>query len=187
MWLVDRSRPAGRRMVVEAIPDRAEVVDLCCGPCAIAPALRAKGCRYVGLDLNGRFIGWGRRRGLDVRYWDARSMEVPRADVICMLSSLYQFIPDESRIFGEMLEKAGLKVIVSEPVRNWASSTSLLLRGLSSGLTRVDGQIFPRRHTQQSLDALVQGLPPGTVEKKSLGRELLLVIDVAAVRAARDG
>src|SRR5215212_6680682 len=64
------------RLVAGAIEPGADVLDLCCGDAAIAPLLLAKGCRYVGLDLNERFVESGRARGLDVRRWDGKTLDL---------------------------------------------------------------------------------------------------------------
>ena len=129
MRLLDPSRAEDLRIVSGAIEPGSSVLDLCCGDAAIAPLLLAKGCRYTGLDLNERFVDAGRRRGLDVRRWDATSLPLPAdADVVCMLSSLYQFIPHERLLVEEMLRRARRRVIVSEPVHNWATSDSRVLR-----------------------------------------------------------
>src|SRR5262249_4897804 len=151
-----------RRRIVATIPPGAEVVDLCCGDAALARPLLRRGCRYTGLDVNPVFVRSARRRGIQARYWEAESMEIPAADVICLLSSLYQFIPRERELFDRMVEKARTLVVVSEPIRNWSSSNSRLLRRLSRALTRVDGRTFEARNDERSLRALVDGYPPGS-------------------------
>ena len=119
MAVLERSHGAERRRrIVELIPERATVVDLCCGDARIARPLERKGCRYVGLDVNRRFVAAAVRRGLDVRHWDAETMDIPEADVVCMLSSLYHFIPDEQRLFDRMVDRARRMVVISEPISN---------------------------------------------------------------------
>src|SRR5947209_5388415 len=127
-----------RRRIAGSIAAGSSVVDLCCGDARIADELIAKGCSYVGLDINRRFVESGRRRGLDIRYWDAARDDVPEADVVCMLSSLYHFIPDEQHVFDRMRSSARQMVLISEPTSNWATSESALLRRLSRSLTQVN-------------------------------------------------
>lgn len=165
-----------RRRIANLIPPGASVVDLCCGDARIGPTLEARGCSYTGLDINHRFVRSGRRRGLDVRYWDAASAAVPEADVVCMLSSLYHFIPRERELFDRMVACARQMVVVSEPVTNWTTSGSPLRRRLARRLTQVNGRSFPERHSEQSLRALVEGLPDGAAEVERVGREVLLVV-----------
>src|SRR6266542_5817402 len=96
MRILDPASAEDLRVVAEVIEPGSSVIDLCCGDAAIAPLLLERNCRYLGLELNPRFVQSGRRRGLDVRAWDGRSQEIPEhADVVCILSSLYQFIPGE--------------------------------------------------------------------------------------------
>lgn len=164
------------RRIVSAIPAGSSVVDLCCGDALLASALLEKGCTYLGLDLSPVFVRAGRRRGLDVREWDARSMVIPPADVVCMLSSLYQFIPNEHSLFEQMLRSAARLVIVSEPVRNWTTSGSRLLKRVALAATRVNGDMFERRHDETSLRTLISGIDSAAVEIRLLGREMLLLV-----------
>lgn len=167
-----------RRRIAGSIPAGSSVVDLCCGDARIADELIANGCGYTGLDVNRRFVASGRRRGLDVRYWDATTEDVPAGDVVMMLSSLYHFIPDEQRIFDRMRASARQMVLIAEPTSNWATSESALLRGLSRSLTQVNGQAFEERHNEQSLAALVSELPPDSFELAPVGREQMLIVRV---------
>src|SRR5215208_4725382 len=74
MRILDPHAADDLRLVVDAIEPGSEVLDLCCGDATLAPLLLEKGCRYVGLDLNERFVQAGRERGLDVRRWDGRTL-----------------------------------------------------------------------------------------------------------------
>jgi len=147
-------------MVSNLIPPHSEVVDVCCGDCAIAPLLRAKGCRYVGLDLNPFFVTHACARGVDVRRWDARTDPVPTADVIVIQSALYHFIDRDRELLRALMEKARRVVIVSEPVENWATSGSRILRSISRTLTRVEGEIFERRYTEHDLRMVITSVAP---------------------------
>jgi len=184
MLLEGRERTHRYRWIVAAIPAGSTVVDLCCGDAWLASALLARGCTYVGLDFSPVFVRAARRRGLDVRQWDARCMDIPAADVVLMLSSLYQFIPNERAIFERMLRSAARLVVVSEPLRNWATSHWRLLRSAARELTRVDGRTFERRHDEASLRALVSALDPAAVELERLGREALLLVWTERLRAS---
>src|SRR5215204_1239775 len=150
MRLLDRHADEDLRMVADRIEPGSHVLDLCCGDAAIARLLLAKRCRYVGLELNERFVESGRARGLDVRRWDGKTLELPEeADVVCILSSLYQFIPDERTLIEELVDHARRKAIVSEPVKNWTTSESALLRRVARALTHVRGEVFEQRFDEE--------------------------------------
>lgn len=185
MRILERGADAQRRRTVaDAIEPGSSVVDLCCGDAALGPLLVAKGCAYTGLDINPVFVRWGEKHGIDVRHWDANSMEIPPADVICMLSSLYQFIPDDSALIERMLRQAREQVIISEPVHNWASSGRAPLRWASRFLTSVEGRTFEARHTEASLHALVDQLP-AEARTVRLRRELIVFLRAPRVSGAR--
>src|SRR5215213_536353 len=122
MAVLYRGADEPHRIVADLVPPRSEILDVCCGDCAIEPLLRVKGCRYIGLDLNPAFVSSARRRGLDVRAWDARADPVPPADFILLQSSLYQFVDRDRELLQNLLEMARRTLIVSEPVENWAAS-----------------------------------------------------------------
>src|SRR5215204_3340727 len=182
MRLLDRHADEDLRMVADRIEPGSHVLDLCCGDAAIARLLLAKRCRYVGLELNERFVADGRRRGLDVRRWDGATLAIPQdADVVCMLSSLYQFIPEERSLLDEMLRHARRTIIVSEPVRNWATSDSALLRRVARTVTHVNGEVFERRLDEERLRELFAGLAGVDTEFVRRPRQLICV---ATARAA---
>jgi Methionine biosynthesis protein MetW len=176
MRILERGEGARRlKIIAEAIEPGSAVVDLCCGDARLAPLVLAKGCTYRGLDINPAFVRWGKRQHINVRHWDANTMEIPPADVICMLSSLYQFIPDDGALVAEMVQKAQKLVIVSEPIQNWASSDSAALRWASRLLSHIDGRVFEDRHRESTLHALAGTLPAEATVVR-IGRELILFL-----------
>ena len=162
--------------VADEIPAGSLVIDLCCGDCAIAPLLEEKGCKYIGLDINERFVQWAKKRGLDVRNWNAGQMDIPEGDVICMQSSLYQFMPNANLIIERMLKSARKAVIISEPIDNMTTSPSSLLRKLALQLTKVNGQIFPTRFTEATMKDLFKNYPARSIKTVPQGRECVWVI-----------
>jgi trans-aconitate methyltransferase len=176
MSVLDRERAHRDRLVVDAIAPGSSVVDLCCGDASIAPALLGKGCSYIGLDVNERFVSAARKRGLDASVWNGTTMDVPEADVVCLLASLYQFVPDERRLLERMLHSARELVVVAEPVRNWATSGSALLRAVARRATQVNGRAFNHRLSEADLDRLAADLAPGAVRKEVLDRDVVLFL-----------
>ena len=78
--------------VAGRIADAASVVEVCCGTARLhRDFLRARGCRYLGLDFNGDFVMHARRRGADVRWFNLESDPIPCADYVVICSSLYHF------------------------------------------------------------------------------------------------
>ncbi len=102
------------------------MLELCCGPGTLyLRYLRARTSAYTGLDVNSRFVEQLRQRGVDARLLDLASgagEPLPAADVVVLQASLYHFLPAPERILDRMLAAARDRVIVSEPVRNLASS-----------------------------------------------------------------
>ena len=101
------------------IADAASVVEVCCGTGQLyRDFLRARGCRYLGLDFNGDFVMHARRHGADVRWFNLESDPIPSADYVVICSSLYHFTDRADEIVTRLRRAARRAVIVSEPVRN---------------------------------------------------------------------
>ncbi|MGH2886599.1 MAG: class I SAM-dependent methyltransferase, partial [Solirubrobacteraceae bacterium] len=123
--LYGRHYAARMRAVAAEVPDGTSVLECCCGPGTLyLRHLRGRTSAYVGIDVNERFVARLRRRGVDARRVDlaAADVDLPPADVVILQASLYHFLPDAERIVERMLAAARERVIVSEPVRNLASS-----------------------------------------------------------------
>lgn len=117
------------QQVTNLIPTGSQVVDICCGDCAIYRFfLRKKGVHYLGLDINPLFVRWVKKRRIPVRLFDVCKDEIPSAEYIIMLGSLYQFIPYHKEIVDKMLKAATKKVIITERIRGaFCSSTNPLI------------------------------------------------------------
>ena len=115
--------------VARRIPDGSSVVDVCCGTARLfRDHLRARGCAYLGLDFNGRFVLRARRAGVATRFFNVLSDPIPEADFVVMLSSLYHFRERAPEVLDRMRAAAREAVIVSEPIRNLSAHPSQIGR-----------------------------------------------------------
>jgi len=147
------------RVVAEEIPPGASVVELCCGPGTLYERyLRERTSSYIGLDVNDRFVSALRSRGVDARRIDLAAYDgpLPSADVALMQASLYHFLPDAGPVVDKMLAAAQQRVIVSEPIRNLATSSLPVIRLL--GRRGADPGVggHADRFTEQTLDRLME-------------------------------
>jgi SAM-dependent methyltransferase len=163
--LYGRHYAARMRAVAEQVPDGASVLELCCGPGTLYRRyLRGRVGGYVGVDVNEGFVGALRRRGVDARRIDLAdaSAPLPAADVAIMQASLYHFLPGAAAIVDRMLAAAGDRVVISEPVRNLATSA---LPGIARlGRRAADPGVggHAERFTEATLDALMAAYRPRT-------------------------
>jgi SAM-dependent methyltransferase len=147
------------KAVAEQVPAGASVLELCCGPATLYRRyLRDRVASYIGLDVNERFVARLARAGIDARLIDLRdrAAPLPRADVAIMQASLYHFLPDATAIVERMLAAAAQLVIVSEPVRNLASSELPLLGKLGRSATDPGVGDHAHRFTEATLDRLME-------------------------------
>jgi SAM-dependent methyltransferase len=167
--------------VAEHVPDGASVLELCCGPARLyLRELRGRTRSYVGLDANAGFVERLRRRGVDARRADVATDDLPGADVVVMQASLYHFLPAASAaaMVTRMLAAAGDRVVISEPVRNLASSRLGVVARIAAGGTATTQGAQAGRFDADSLRALMDGFGPAVVHAGPApgGREHVYVL-----------
>jgi glycosyltransferase involved in cell wall biosynthesis len=122
--------------VARRIPDGASVVDVCCGTARLyRDFLRARGVDYLGLDFNGHFVMGARKRGVQARWFNVLTEDVPRADYVVMCSSFYQVRPLQDAVLARLRAAARQAVIISEPIHNLSASRSGLVARVAKGLS----------------------------------------------------
>jgi len=137
--------------VAALIPDGASVTDVCCGTARLyRDFLRARGCRYVGLDYNPVLVRAARRAGTDARVFDLRRDQLPSADFVVMCSSFYHFFDSRNEVLAKLLNAADEAVIISEPVRNLTSHPFPPIKKLATWLTNPGRGSFESRFDPQS-------------------------------------
>lgn len=169
--------------VAAHVPAGASVLELCCGPSRLyRKELRGRVGSYIGLDANASFVEHLRRLGVDARQADVATAPLPKADVVVMQASLYHFLPDARAMVERMRAAARDRVIVSEPVRNLASSGLPLVARLAGRGTATDGTPHEHRFDEASLDALTAtfGDAVRTAELIPGGREKVYVLSGAS-------
>jgi len=144
--------------VAAQIPDGSSVLELCCGPARLyLRELRGRIGSYVGLDASELFVDRLRRRGVDARRADVATADLPRADVVVMQASLYHFLPDADAIVRRMRAAAVESVVISEPVRNLASSRLGVVARIGAGGAATAQGAQAQRFDAASLRALMDG------------------------------
>jgi SAM-dependent methyltransferase len=179
---------AARDAAVAAhVPERASVLELCCGPARLyLRELRGRTPSYVGIDANAGFVERLRRLGVDARQADVATADLPRADVVVMQASLYHFLPQEraAAMVARMRAAALDRVIVSEPVRNLASSRLGVVARLAAGGAATAEGAHAQRFDAASLRALMAPFADAVLHAGPVpgGREHLYVLAGSAAR-----
>jgi SAM-dependent methyltransferase len=157
--LYGRHYEARMRAVAAEVPEGSSVLELCCGPGTLYTRhLRGRVAHYIGLDVNGRFIETLGRAGVDAREIDlaADRRQLPPADVVIMQASLYHFLPEAEAVVMRMIAAARDRVIVSEPIRNLASSELPVVGALGRRAANPGVGGHAQRFTEATLDLLMQ-------------------------------
>ncbi len=127
--------------IAQEIETGCQVVDVCAGDGRLYTSyLREKSIAYEALDISPQSIQHLQQRGVSAHCFDVWHDELPVADVVVMQASLYQFLPHADQIVAKLLAAARQHVIITEPIRNIASSSNPVLRLIGQRLTKpVEG------------------------------------------------
>jgi SAM-dependent methyltransferase len=179
--LYGRHYRARMSAVAEQVPPGASVLELCCGPGTLyRKHLRGRVSAYTGLDVNPGFVADLRAAGVDARELDLADEQapLPAADVVIIQASLYHFLPDVDHLLARMLAAAGERVIVSEPVRNLASSRLPVVAWLGRRLADPGVGGHASRFSEASLAELMSAYADQVVTKFAIpgGREQVYVL-----------
>jgi SAM-dependent methyltransferase len=167
--------------LADAVPERAEVVDVCAGDAYLyRKYLRARSVTYTGLDLSPHMVRQARRWGVQVKEFNLWTDELPSAEIVILQASLYQFTPYAAEIVRKLLAAARRKLILAEPVVNLSSSSNPFLAWISHRMTTPElaqGSYSGKRFNQETFARLLKTFE--TLERCWLipgGREMIAVL-----------
>ena len=170
------------RAVADEVPPGASVLELCCGPGTLYQRyLRERVSSYVGCDLNPRFVRELRAQGVDARALDLAAVgePLPSAQVAIIQASLYHFLPDAAGLVERMLDAAQDRVIISEPIRNLASSGLPLVGALGRRAADPGAGGHEQRFNEETLEELMGRFRQRVLKAFPIpgGREKVYVLD----------
>jgi len=182
LLLYGRHYAARQRAIAALVPAGSSLLEVCCGPGTLYRRhLLAKDVRYLGLDINSRFLGHVRRAGGEAREWDVRApAPFPPAEYVLMQASLYHFMDDPGALIERMVAAATRQVILAEPVQNVVKQAGPAGR-LAARLT--DPGTGPQHHRfdEPALDEVFEPFASRVRDRRLLpgGREKLYVLDAS--------
>ena len=102
------------------------VLELGCGTGVLADHVKGN---YLGIDLNRKFVEYGKRKGRNLKLGDIQKIKSVKQDVIVLVDILHH-LPNYDE-FLENMVKTGKKVVVCEPF-----DTNAVLTPITSLLDR---------------------------------------------------
>ena len=168
------------------------VLDICCGDAYLARFLFD--FDYTGIDQNNHFIEsaqhwWANNNAMDqekhnpsginkkktFKVADVKHDPFPEADTVIIMASLYQFIPHHELIITKALNAARQRLIISEPIQNFASSSNPFISWIASHAANPGDHPPDKRFNRQSLIELYDQYQVDEIIEA--GRELIGIID----------
>lgn len=99
---------------IASIIGKRSVLDVACGTGFLAEYLLPEAA-YTGIDLNKRFLGFSKRKGLQVHHQDVMNVQrYPEADTYVICDLLHHIMPHHQTLLERVLA-LGKTVIVCEP------------------------------------------------------------------------
>ncbi len=166
------------QLLADQIAGPSDVLELCCGDLVLHDHLLRRGLirSYCGLDINPGMLALAHRRGVHVETADLRAMTVPRAEVIVMQASLYQFQDIAETLLRGLWNAAQRQLLIAEPVRNLSTSTNAVVRRIGRLLSRTEAGAHAFRYTEPTLIELYgrAGVPITRRLATTHGREVIV-------------
>jgi len=174
--------------VADAIPSNVRVHETCAGDCFLYRRfLKNRPLMYMASDINPMFVSAGQGKGIHISRLDVRRDTLLDADYVLMLASLYQFIPEHKAVVDRLLASARECVIITEPVRNLATSAHPFVRFIGRCAVNPGTGPAPQRFDEKSMDDFIFEAYGGQVAKAALiagGREKMYVIRARGLAAS---
>ena len=105
--------------------DEMSVLDVGCADCHLADYLPKE--KYMGLDINKKFIKSAVRRGINAKLLDVINNDLPKAECIMISGILHQLYPRHETLIKKALGKASKKVVICEPTHHVACSKNPII------------------------------------------------------------
>ncbi|OGV94545.1 hypothetical protein A3A66_00795 [Microgenomates group bacterium RIFCSPLOWO2_01_FULL_46_13] len=137
--------------VADLIPSNSSVLDVCCGDCKLFDYIKFKKVTYVGVDFNKVFVDVAKKRGLHVQQANVLIDNLPQADYIVMISSLYQFIPHHQQMIEKLLSVSKKAVIIRECVKSHSTSPNPLVSTVGKLLNNPGDGMKTKRFNKLTL------------------------------------
>jgi len=177
-------------LLAEYVGRPSHVLEVCCGDLVLHGQLARRGLlrSYRGVERSPSMVALAHRQGVRVDRLDLRAAaELPRAEIVIMQASLYQFHDLAETLLPRLWNAAERQLLVAEPVRNLSSSGNPVMRWAGQLMSRTDEGPHPFRYTEQTLLQLYErcGIPITRVGRTRHGREL--IVSSCRPGIARDG
>ena len=160
------------------IPIGNTVLDVCSGDCNLYHfAIKGRN-QYTGVDLNISRLK--KNKNVNQKQLDIIKDSLPKADIIILQGSLYQFQPNQKLIIDKLLFKAKKKVIISEPIINIANSENSFIAFIAKYTVNPGTTPRTKRFTKQSLNHFFQLNYNNIIESRLLiagGRDLVYILN----------
>lgn len=154
------------------------VIELCFGDTLIAKWCKSNDIKWIGFDINEKFIKNAKLKGYSAHYKDILKLEnLPQSDAVVIMGSLYQFHERLGDLVNCVMSSTS-KFIISEPISN-LSTKGNLIGYLAKKSTKAGNGNEMFRYTHDNLHCALRDVCNGKFiisEVKRTQKDLILLI-----------
>ena len=166
------------KQLINVIPFGASVVDICSGDCNLFHFVLRGRNKYTGVDINASRLV--KNKNVKQKRLNIIDEPLPKADIVVMQGSLYQFRLLEKKVIDKMMDAAGELVIISEPIINLANSENKIISYLAKRMVNPGTGNISNRFTKHSIKSFFKENYKNELEKSFLiagGRDMVFVLN----------
>lgn len=158
--------------------DDKTVIELCFGDTLIAEWCKLNNIKWIGFDINEKFIKKAKSKGYNAQYKDILNLEnLPKSDSVVIMGSLYQFSENLGNLVNCVMNSTS-QFIISEPISNLANKDNFI-GYLAKKSTKVGNGNETFRYNYDSLNSALREVCDNKFiisEFKKTRKDLILVI-----------
>ena len=146
--LEGRSFKKRHDIIIEEIKDL-NVLDIGCADCYLSKFIKKD--KYVGADVNKKFVSYSKKRGIKTIVLNVIKDELPRTECIVLSNILHQTYPYHEGVLKKSLNCSSKKVIVAEHLKHIASSKNRLISYIAMILNNSGQGVVKKRLSKEEL------------------------------------
>lgn len=150
------------------------ILDVGCADCHLSDYFPKE--KYIGVDINERFIKISIKKGLNAKILDVLKNDIPHAECIMISGILHQLYPNHEKLIKKAMANASKRVVICEPTTHIASSKNSFISKIARIINDPGYGSPKKRLNKKELFALYRKYKARKVYE--IGRDSFAVFDI---------